>query len=169
MESAENTAIEFHRADISTPDWAAQCDQAAWDGVFLLAVLHHIPSHTLRIRLLQSIAKLLKPQGSLYLSVWQPQNSPKLWARRQNWDAAGFKTDEVDEGDVLLDWRAERTEADKTALRYVHIFQSVELRLLAKSCGFTLKEEYLSDGKEKNLAMYQRWVKHIGDEQPKGG
>ncbi len=169
MESVENAVIEFYMADISHPDWVTQCDQTAWDGVFLMAALHHIPSSSLRVRLLRSIAQLLKPEGSLYLSVWQPQNCPRLWARRQDWRAADFNADEVDEGDVLLDWRAERTEANKTALRYVHIFQSGELRLLAKSCGFSPKEEYLSDGKEKNLALYQRWVKHPSDEQPSSG
>lgn len=157
--TAANTMVEFHVADISQPDWVKQCNQAAWDGVFLLAALHHIPSSSLRVQLLQSIAQVLKPEGSLYLSVWQPQNSPRLWERRQNWEAAGFNANEVDEGDVLLDWRAEKTGADKPVLRYVHIFKNAELHDLAKACGFDVKEEFLSDGKEKNLALYQRWEK----------
>jgi Methylase involved in ubiquinone/menaquinone biosynthesis len=41
-----------------------------FDKVFLIAVLHHIPSKELRSQVLKEAKRVLKPQGLLILTVW---------------------------------------------------------------------------------------------------
>ena len=99
-----------------------------WDGALCFAVLHHIPGTDLRQRICASIGGLLGKQKKLYLSVWQVRNSPRLMQRILPWSQAGLNEDDLDAGDVLMDWRA-GTEGDDSlqGLRYVHIFTENEL------------------------------------------
>ena len=41
-----------------------------FDKIYSVAVLHHIPSEELRLRFLEGIKKILKPDGMLILTVW---------------------------------------------------------------------------------------------------
>lgn len=75
------------------------------------------------------------------------------------WSAVGISPDIVEPGDVLMEWRAHLSKEDEPpALRYVHIFTLEELTHLAVDNGFKIAETYYSDGKEGNLALYQKWV-----------
>jgi len=58
----------------------------------------------------------------------------------------------VDAGDYLLDWRS-----GGEGLRYVHHFGEAELRELAATTGFQVKEVFYSDGETGNLGLYQVW------------
>ena len=69
------------------------------------------------------------------------------------WAEVGLAPEDVDEGDVLLDWRA----SDQVGLRYVHTFSEASLTRLAEQAGFKVNESFLSDGKPGNLALYQVW------------
>lgn len=154
------TEINFFQADISKAGWQTPFEASDWDGVFLFAVLHHIPSLQLRERLLNDVAALLHPQGCVYISVWQPQHSAHLWARRQPWEAIGLTEKDVDEDDILLDWKAESShQAQHSIYRYVHVFKESELKTLAANSGFRVLESFSSDGRQKNLALYQIWQK----------
>ena len=96
---------------------------------------------------------LLKSGGRFILSNWQFLNSEKLQSRILPWSRAGLSDEDVDDGDYLLDWRS-----GGEGLRYVHYFDSAELAGLAKETGFGIVEEFLSDGKSGNLALYQSWA-----------
>jgi hypothetical protein len=61
----------------------------------------------------------------------------------------------LDEGDVLLDWRA----GEVIGLRYVHTFSEDGLTQLAESVGFEVLETFYSDGRTGDLALYQVWEK----------
>jgi hypothetical protein len=94
----------------------------------------------------------------LYLSVWQLQNSLRLLPRVKPWEIVGIPHREVEQGDVLMDWRAGLEEKSmEPALRYVHIFSETEMQELAAEAGFTIAETFYSDGREGNLALYQVW------------
>jgi len=131
-----------------------------WSLITAFAVLHHIPSHELRINILKTVHQLLKPGGLFILSNWQFLNSEKLKGRIQPWEAAaisqpalsGVEVSEVDEGDYLLDWRS-----GGEGLRYVHHFSEDELQGLAEATGFQVEETYYSDGEGGNLGLYQLW------------
>ena len=116
------------------------------------AVLHHIPSHQLRLNILKTVRQLLQPNGLFIHSNWQFLNSAKLTARIQPWDVAAISGSEVDAGDYLLDWRS-----GGAGLRYVHHFDEVELKELAEATGFEITETFYSDGEGGNLGLYQVW------------
>ena len=125
-----------------------------WLLITAFAVLHHIPSQSLRLDLLKTIRELLADKGRFIHSNWQFLNSPRLRDRVRAWSEAGLTKADVDEGDSLLDWRS-----GGTGLRYVHHFSEAELATLATTSGFRIVETFYSDGKEGNLSIYQVWQK----------
>ena len=124
-----------------------------WSVATMFAVLHHIPSASLRLEILRTVRRLLKKDGILILSNWQFLNSAKLKARIQPWEAASLSGSDVDPGDYLLDWRS-----GGKGLRYVHHFDEAELAQLAGTTGFRVAETFHSDGEAGNLGLYQIWV-----------
>ena len=126
--------------------------KAKFDIVFCFAVLHHIPSHELRLNLLRIVPHLLKEDGLFIHSNWQFLNSEKLRARIRPWEAAEIPTSEVDAGDYLLDWRS-----GGKGLRYVHHFDEKELDELAKAASFRVSDVFYSDGDGGRLGLYQIW------------
>jgi tRNA (uracil-5-)-methyltransferase TRM9 len=123
-----------------------------YDLVFCFAVLHHIPSFELRLKILEKVRALLKPEGRFIHSNWQFLNSEKLKARIQPWEAAAISSVEVDAGDYLLDWRS-----GGRGLRYAHHFTEEELFQLAQAGGFRIVESFYSDGANNKLGLYQIW------------
>jgi tRNA (uracil-5-)-methyltransferase TRM9 len=138
--------------EIATPLAAARND--TFDIIFLLATLHHIPSHKLRFDILKKVYELLAEDGRFIHSNWQFLNSLRLRQRVRKWSEVGLTDADVDENDYLLDWRS-----GGTGLRYVHHFSEDELAALAGSSGFSVIETFYADGKEGNLAIYQIWQK----------
>lgn len=146
-------AFTFQQADLSNSHWAEQLPSGRFDALVSFAVLHHLPSSDLQLQTAHQFHNLIAPNGLVTVSVWQWQNSPRLAKRVLPWSAAGIKPDDVDEGDVLLDWRA----SDQVGLRYVHTFSEATLTQLAEAAQFKVVDSFLSDGKPGNLALYQIW------------
>ncbi|NPV78394.1 MAG: class I SAM-dependent methyltransferase [Anaerolineae bacterium] len=151
--------IQFLQADLSHPNWIDLIPkEPPPDGVLVFAVLHHIPDAASRLRLLKQIRNLLGIDGIFVLSVWQFQHSLKWMARRLPWERVGIRDDEVEEGDFLLDWRHTLPGQDqKPGLRYVHLFTREELSRLAANAGFSIQDEFESDGQGGRLGLYQTW------------
>lgn len=116
------------------------------------AVFHHIPSRALRLDILRTVHRLLRPGGLFIHSNWQFLNSEKLRSRIQDWSKAGLSPDDVDPTDYLLDWRS-----GGKGLRYVHHFDEAELSELAQAMGFQVKDIFYSDGETGKLGLYQIW------------
>ena len=121
-------------------------------GIRINKPINHIPSHEIRLDILRTVQKLLKPNGKFILSNWQFLNSEKLKARIQPWAKVGLSNSDVDEGDYLLDWRS-----GGEGLRYVHHFSVEELLALAGQAGMRVSDSFLSDGEGGNLSLYQTW------------
>ncbi len=157
LRNAESTlGVEFREADLTK--LSAFSDQllavnGQWSVVTMFATLHHIPCTEIRLDILQTVKKLLKPGGRFILSNWQFLNSEKLKARIQPWSRVGLADDDVDEGDYLLDWRS-----GGEGLRYAHQFSVEELLGLCKQVGMSLSESFLSDGENGRLGLYQIWL-----------
>jgi SAM-dependent methyltransferase len=148
---------EFQRADLSDSDWprVVAASPRHFEWVLAFAVLHHLPTEELRLAILTEVRRLLSPAGSLALSVWDFLQSPRMQRRIIPWEQAGLNSEQVDRADFLLDWR----HAGK-GLRYVHHFESEELRGLAAKAGFQVIEQYHSD---EGLGLYQRWRPRAAD------
>lgn len=155
-EAEQQSASEapFHMVDITQSHWEQAWEEERFSAVTAFAVLHHLPSWELRLRVLRALRSLLLParEGYLYLSNWQFLNSPRYRQRVQAWEAVGLSADAVEAGDYLLDWRE-----GGHGYRYVHHFNEEELARLAEQSGFRILETLYSDGREGNLAIYQIW------------
>jgi tRNA (uracil-5-)-methyltransferase TRM9 len=123
-----------------------------WSVITAFAVLHHIPSHELRLEILRVVNQLLKRDGLFIHSNWQFLNSERLKTRIQPWSTVDLSASDVDAGDYLLDWRS-----GGEGLRYVHHFDEKELDELAQASHFQVVDTFHSDGETGNLGLYQIW------------
>jgi tRNA (uracil-5-)-methyltransferase TRM9 len=150
--------IRFVHADLTSADWLLHIPEHTWDGVMMFAVLHHIPGQEQRINFLKQVRRLMQTESYLYLSVWQLHNSTRLMKRLQLWSLVGVEENDLEKGDVLVDWRAGHSISPRSfGLRYVHMFREENLCALAYESGFTVSEVFYSDGNEGNLGLYQIW------------
>jgi 2-polyprenyl-3-methyl-5-hydroxy-6-metoxy-1,4-benzoquinol methylase len=146
----------FHEVDLTKLSESKEeiLVHGKWGIVTAFAVLHHIPSHNLRIGILKEVRELLKPDGRFIHSNWQFMNSDKLRKRVQPWGTGSTSGLEVDADDYLLDWRS-----GGEGLRYVHHFSEAELGELAEESHFQIEGTFYSDGETGNLGLYQVWRK----------
>lgn len=159
LDVPNNLIMRFENADFLHDDWTQVLPDVDWQSAFMFAVLHHVPGMNQRSTLCREIREVLGAERKLHLSVWQLQNSKRLVKRMLPWQTAGIEENELETGDVLMDWRAKADrEPQQTGLRYVHIFNPEELSQLAADSGFQVKKSFFSDGKEGNLSFYQIWV-----------
>ena len=155
LREAESTpGVEFRELDLmQLSRFSDQLSVAGgWGVITMFATMHHIPSREVRLDILHTVKKLLKPEGKFILSNWQFLNSEKLKARVQPWEKAGFSDSDVDEGDYLLDWRS-----GGEGLRYAHQFSAEELLGLAEQVQMKVEASFLSDGENGRLGLYQVW------------
>jgi len=153
LQQPEIPPAAFHSVDLTEPGWASGFSPSGYDFVLAFAVLHHLPGIFTVHQTLDQIRRLLAPGGKFIFSVWQFLNSARLRQRIQDWSKIGLHQDQVEAGDYLLDWRQ-----GGQGLRYVHAFNSTDLERLAGRSGFTIIDEFLSDGKDGNLSFYQTWI-----------
>lgn len=149
----ENFSASFYPLNLITPNWDQVLPSFQFDFVFAFATMHHIPSRKLQKDIFTKIHHQLKPNGKFIHSYWQFLNSPRLKKRILSWEEIGLSSNDVDAGDYLLDWRR-----GGKGIRYVHHFSEDELHSLASEAGFSVVNSFYSDGKERNLGLYQIWV-----------
>ena len=155
LREAESTpGVEFRELDLmQLSAFSNQLSVASgWDVITMFATMHHIPSQEVRFDILNTVKKILKPNGKFILSNWQFLNSEKLKARVQPWGRVGLSDSDVDGGDYLLDWRS-----GGEGLRYAHQFSEGELFGLAEQAQMKVEASFLSDGENGKLGLYQIW------------
>ena len=158
----ENGHYAFKQVDLAASNWHNDLPPGHYDWVVSFAVLHHLPGDALRLGTALAFNQLLKQDGQVAVSVWQWHNSPRLRKRVQPWSTVGINPDDLDKGDVLLDWRADET----IGLRFVHTFDEHTLANLAERAGFEVTESFYSDGKTGDLALYQIWQPDHPEKKP---
>jgi tRNA (uracil-5-)-methyltransferase TRM9 len=146
-------SFNFQLIDLAEPEWHASIPYRDYTWLTAFAILHHLPGEALRQQTARAMRKLIASDGCVAVSVWQWHNSPQLQKRVLPWSTVGLAEDDLDQGDVLLDWRAD----ESVGLRYVHTFSEESLTALAQQAGFRVSESLYSDGKSGNLALYQVW------------
>ncbi len=107
----------FQEVDLIGEYWQSRLTEKTYDRIFCFAVLHHIPGTENRKRFFSQVYNLLNPGSLFVFSAWQFLRSPRLVKRIQPWELINLSTDQVEENDYLLDWRA---ECQSQPLRYVH-------------------------------------------------
>lgn len=145
---AAGVQTRFVSGDLLSEIWTERVG-TNYDWIILRAVLHHIPGLANRRAILAHCARLLAPEGQVLIANWQFLKLPRLRRRLLPWDTIGLTAEDVEAGDYLLDWRR-----DGYGLRYVHLVDSMETRLLAMAAGLDVEHIFLADGHQNNLTLY---------------
>ena len=104
------------------------------DILFNIASFHHIPSKLLRIKCVQEMKKILKPNSVLILTVWnlfQPRYFTYVLKSLFNYF---IQLGKYDWNDTFIPW------GDKKVKRYYHAFTKRELKKLFVKNGFEILE-----------------------------
>lgn len=114
----------------------------SFDAVFLIAVLHHIPSRKLRLKTLKNIYSVLKPGGTIFITnwmFWQKKFYPFIFKYTILKLIGKNKMDFLD---ILIPWKScglkTYGHSEKMADRYYHVFTKRELKRLVKKTGFVI-------------------------------
>lgn len=100
------------------------------DSIICIAVFHHLSTHDNRIKALNEMKRLIKPNtGKILLSVWSIYQPKKTRITFKKY------------GDVMVDW-------NKTHLRYYYIYQINEILNLFNEVGLTVLEHKYDTGNE---------------------
>ncbi|MFA5742453.1 MAG: methyltransferase domain-containing protein [Candidatus Paceibacterota bacterium] len=124
----------------------------AFDKVYSISVLHHIPSEEFRQKCFSEISRVLKPNGQFILRVWDLLKIDKginLILKYSFLKLAG-KT-KIDFFDLMMPWKD--FQQNQKGERYFHLFRMGELKGLAAAAGFKT-ERIWRDGKGKLANIY---------------
>jgi len=164
--SLANVTAAFHVVDVARPGWGGAPDLVAiqatgtgapepsdparrFDCIVCLAVLHHIPSFDLRLRVVQEMAGLLAAGGTLVLSTWQFLSSARMRRKIVEWGEVDVSEQALEPGDYLLDWKR-----GGRGLRYCHLVDEAEVRRLVADSGLDVQETFRAGGREGNLSLF---------------
>ena len=147
--SLRSSRAEFLAADVTEPGWASLLPAGRFQSVAVFALLHHLPGWQSRSDLLAALRLLLDAEGVIVVSVWQFINEARLERKVVPWSAIGLSEEQVESGDVLLDWRR-----GGSGLRYCHLVSEFELAALAKAAGLVLTDVYYADGRSQKLNLF---------------
>ena len=91
---------------------------STFDFAIAVAAYHHIQGRKHRATAVKELARVLKPGGEAFLSVWN-RAQPRFWLRSR---------------EQLVPWRL----GDKTVHRYYHLFTHGEMKRLLVEGGFDI-------------------------------
>ena len=124
-----------------------------FDKVISIAVFHHVPSKQSRLKFLKEVKRVLKPDGTFILIVWNLNSFDKSLTFLKYGLKKILKRSSLDFGDAFLPWGEE-------ILRYVHRFSKRELIRILGEGGFQVEKLSIlgrKDSKESNiLAMAKK-------------
>lgn len=108
--------------------------------IVCFGVMHHIPSFTLRKKLLSEIASMLHKSGIAIITTWDFTTIPSLMKRAQT-DLSHIIPD-AEPGDYLLDWQRGHTPST----RYCHHISNQEMDTLLSGTDLSVVLHYKADG-----------------------
>ena len=153
---AERDRFTFRQVDLAS-NFELHSDQPGCYHLACFAVIHHFPVEPYLDRFFSFAERTLTVHGKFFLSTWQVKNNLRLSNRIQPWAVIGLDEQDLSEDVLLLDWRADLSQPAR--FRYVHHYDSETLTKFGNDVGLVLEDEFYSDGKEGNLALYQVWRK----------
>lgn len=117
------------------------CPDNSFDIIYCLATLPHLPGRKTRVKFLENIRKIAKPEAKLIITCWN------LWQFKfisfQLKMIVNFITDKIsgkgqyDWGDLYIPWHKQN---GKTINRYYHAFTVSELNNILKKAGWKVEE-----------------------------
>lgn len=135
---------KFVQADV----WQLPFADNTFDAVFFMAVLHHLPGKDLRLKALQEVKRVLKPNGILVMTNWNRYKKESLSSIIDYTFKKLIGKSELDFKDIMLPWQ------NGKAYRYYHAFTLGELKKLIKQSGLNLQDNYLAEWSGKRAKKY---------------
>ncbi len=113
------------RADISLLPFA----EASFDWAISIAAYHHLETLEARERAFSELARVLRPGGEAFITVWN------RWRPQREMSSLGFW---FNSKEAKVPWRSGGT----TLYRYYYFFSYPELERLARKIGFHVGRSY---------------------------
>lgn len=111
---------------------------AAMDACVCAAVLHHLPTHADRTRALREVRRVLRPEGSAFLTVWsadQPRFEALVRGTGDRAAEAGVDT-----------WVPWTLPGGGSVPRYYHLFAEEEFRASIIESGLHIERFFIGRG-----------------------
>ncbi len=126
------TNVHFDLADITLLPF----ETGIFDDVYCIAVLHHLASDKILVAF-KEISRVLKPGGLLIASVWNKHESK--FSNLQNED--------------YVPWKMQN---GKTVKRFVHFFESEEIRQYAEQSGLEIVDLFFESRGQKVSGVVEK-------------
>lgn len=112
-------------------------EKDTFDTIYSFAVFHHFPSKELRQKFLKEAKRVLKPNGTLIITVWNLLDNKKgrKLLLKYTWKKIIGKT-KLGVKDIYYPWK----RGEKTVQRYYHVFTKRELEKLFKKENFKIMD-----------------------------
>ncbi|MBU2028917.1 methyltransferase domain-containing protein, partial [Patescibacteria group bacterium] len=124
--------IEFQK--ISGLD-SLPLEDNSFNVVYAIAVFHHLPSREIRKKMAEELYRILRPEGTIVITVWN------LWQNKY-WRNIFFNWEEKILGRSFLDWNDcyinFQDNRGQVFSRYHHAFAKRELTELFLQAGFSI-------------------------------
>lgn len=136
-------------------------EDGSFDYVFMVASLHHLAGRTAREQAAAEALRVLKPQGTLFVTVmglWQPKYWPLFMNKKDGLQTLPQRDRaNLVWSDVFLPWR---WKSEQTIHRYYHAFTKRELRKLfdranteVYRCEYVRDNQKTAPWKAKNIVL----------------
>lgn len=143
-------SVSAHSINIASQQLTKHLPLASADLLVCLAVLHHIPSYHLRLRILQQFHQLLKPGGTLIISAWQFMNDQRAQSKLITpEEISDLDPHDLEINDHFLGW-----QNIPQAIRYCHLIDEQEAKRLFIEAGFKINKTFFADGQDQRSNLY---------------
>ena len=116
----------------------------------LFGVLHHVPGHSQRLALVQSLARCLRNPGLLVLTAWRFDASRRSrpWQEFNRTAKEPVDLDQLEPGDHLLPW------GNGDGIRFCHFADDAEIEALSRAAHLDPIAAFSADGPSRDLNRY---------------
>jgi SAM-dependent methyltransferase len=142
-------------SDLLDSDGELPCRAAAFDAAVAFGLLHHLPSFALRRAFVSDLLRLLPRGGIAALAFWQLGAEARFERRVVPWEhAAGVDREQLEPGDLLLQWGASPAGGSGT-VRYCHHADPAEVDRLTSGLPAVTVDTFRADGRGGALNLYR--------------
>ncbi len=123
----------------------------SFDVIYCLAVLHHVPLNSYRLKFLKEIQRVLKSKARVIISVWDLKANWRIrFTQFLQFPLRYFSFSSLDVGDLFYNFQD--SQGRLLAKRYVHAFTLTELKNLLIEAGFKVDNIYIQKrGRHQNI------------------
>lgn len=146
----------FENFDVLKLEKCDEFTKKKFDLIVAFGLMHHIPGHKNRLKLIKTMFNQLGEDGLLVVSFWRPDRTDSFLDKQERLsnetiEEIKINKDDLEDGDAFLGW------SDSGAKRYVHIASDSEIEKIQSELGVEAVARYKADGKSGDLNEYVVW------------